>query len=113
MFNQLFSKIEALFKNANATGVQHLQTVFAPLAEINENLPSDILSFILSGQNPEILLQLNHLPDEKASALVDTPGTYKWYWTHVDISKSQEKLLKASIKARQLLNDDLFEYLNH
>ena len=113
MLNQLFSKIEALFKNANATGVQHLQTVFAPLAEINENLPSDILSFILSGQNPEILLQLNHLPDEKASALVDTPGTYKWYWTHVDISKSQEKLLKASIKARQLLNDDLFEYLNH
>ena len=111
MLNQLFSKIEALFKTANATGVQHLQGIFAPLAELDAQLPANVVGFILSGQNPEILLYLNNLPDEKASAFIDTPGTYKWYWTSVDLNKSQGKLLKTSIKARQNLNDNLFEYL--
>lgn len=139
MFSNFMSKIESLFsdkddkKNTSIAPPQGAETdeeirafnenqknqlkkvisVFLPLSEVEQGLEKAVTLFIFTGDNPEILLKLNQLPDEKASDLIGNPGTYEWYWTQIQHSKAQEKLKNQSIKSRNLLNDDLFNTLSN
>ncbi len=128
MLNNFMSKLETLFSNkghqqnnevihtfneTQKNNVKKVLSVFLPLSEIEEGLEQAISLFIFTGENPEILLKLNQLPDEKASDLIGSPGTYEWYWTNIELNKAQEKLKNQSIKSRQQLNDDLFDTLNN
>lgn len=128
MLNNFMSTLEALFSNKDhqqnneaihafnetqKNNVKKVLSVFLPLSEIEEGLEQAITLFIFTGENPEILLKLNQLPDEKASDLIGSPGTYEWYWTNIELNKAQEKLKNQSIKSRQQLNHVLFDTLNN
>ncbi len=135
MLNELFNKIESLFskKNDKSTEpkqtdnskeiqdyneqltqkVQQIYQVFVPLAEIEPNLHKDVVMFIFEGNNPEVLLKLQQLPDDKALALLACPGTYNWFSPTYNLTKNQEKLAQASHKARHTLYGYLFEYLSN
>lgn len=135
MLSNFMSKLENLFSNTenkqnNATEesspntemqeynqkmvdtIKPLYDVFKVLNEVDESLMKRIIPYIIEAEAPEILLQLNQLPDEKASDLLGHPGTYEWYWTQIHLSKAQEKLKNQSIKARKQLNNHLFETLS-
>ena len=136
MLSNFMSKIESLFSNkdnkqnnsnqeqSQDTDIQEynqkmvetikpLYEVFKVLNEVDENLMKSIIAYIVEAEEPQILLKLNQLPDEKASDLIGHPGTYEWYWSQTQLSKAQEKLKNQSIKARKQLNDHLFTTLNH
>ncbi|TCM61808.1 HEAT repeat protein [Acinetobacter calcoaceticus] len=111
MLNQLFAKIESLISKSNTRTTALLQPILAPLAEIDAQLPADCMAFILKGEHAEVLMSLQHLPDDKACALLGKPGTYRYFWPQANISKAQEKLAKASTKARKELYEALFDLL--
>ena len=99
MFSNFMSKIESLFsdkddkKNTSTAPPQGAETdeeirafnenqknqlkkvisVFLPLSEVEQGLEKAITLFIFTGDNPEILLKLNQLLDEKASDLIGNP----------------------------------------
>ena len=135
MFNQLFSKIESLFsksENKEATKtietktqegvdqynedfqkkVEALYKIFLPLTEIEQDLHKEVLAFIVEGDNPNVLLKLNQLPDEKALFLLGKPGTYGWYWGNIQLDKKQNKLAENSLQARRQFYGKMFEYLD-
>lgn len=143
MLNQLMSKIESLFSspdhkqnNQNQQSTQEANTeqqatkpqeynqklvdtikplyeIFKVLNEVDDSLMKNIIPFIIEGTNPQFLLQLSQLPDEKAADLLGYPGTYEWYWTQIQLTKTQEKLKKQSIKSRKQLSDHLFDTLSN
>lgn len=135
MFNQLFSKIESLFsksENKEATKtietktqesvdqynvdfqrkVEALYKIFLPLTEIEQNLHKEVLAFIVEGDNPNVLLKLNQLPDEKALLLLGKPGTYAWYWGNIQLGKKQNKLTENALQDRRRFYGKMFEYLD-
>ncbi|MEG0488744.1 MAG: HEAT repeat domain-containing protein, partial [Acinetobacter sp.] len=93
-------KVEAVYK------------IFLPLAEIEQDLHKEVLTFIFEGENPNVLLKLNSLPDEKALFLLGKPGTYAWYWSNIQLDKKQNKLAENSIQARRQFYGKMFEYLD-
>lgn len=112
MFENFRNKLNQLLKPQDQATLDLLQTILVPLAEIDQKLPEQVLSFILEGQYADVLLTLQQQNDEQASALLGSPGTYSWYWTSNDLSKAQEKLLKASQNARYKLYINIFETLD-
>ena len=138
MFNQLFSKIESLFsKTENRETAKDTQTteheaqqsidqynenfqkkveavykIFLPLAEIEQDLHKEVLTFIFEGENPNVLLKLNSLPDEKALLLLGKPGTYAWYWGNIQLGKKQNKLAENALQDRRRFYGKMFEYLD-
>ncbi|MFU8925841.1 DUF4132 domain-containing protein [Acinetobacter puyangensis] len=111
MFENLMHKLGQLINPKDQVTLDLLHTLVAPLAEIDQNLPEQALSFIIDGQHAEILLTLQQQPNDQASALLGNPGTYSWYWASHNLSKAQEKLVKAGQNARYKLYIDIFEKL--
>ena len=124
MFNQLKSKLSSIFSQTqnDAENIQadealkhkikNMYKIFNPLTEIQADLDKEVTSFIFEGENPEILLKLQNLPDEKALFLLGKPGTYSWYWSNIQLDKKQTKLSENSVQARRQFYGNLFEDLD-
>lgn len=112
MFQNLMNKLNQFLNPQDEVTLQLLGTIAAPLAEIEQTLPEKVVEFIISGSHPDVLLTLDQQPNDKAAALLGSPGTYNWYWSSTQITKPQEKLRKASEKARYKLYSYLLTHLN-
>lgn len=141
MFNQLKSKLGSIFSKAedatkdqqeqnNTTDsteeiqaynealkikVEKVYKIFNCLAEIEPKLDQEVTLFILEGSNPEILLKLQQLPNEKALLLLGKPGTYSWYWpqNQQTLDKRQDKIATEATRIRHAYYGEILNELDH
>ena len=64
---------------------KHLQESLVLLAVFDESLPKRTLNYVLTGENPEILFELNKLDASKAAVYFDKPGTLEWWYAHNNV----------------------------
>ncbi|EKT62984.1 DUF4132 domain-containing protein [Providencia burhodogranariea] len=83
---------------------QYLQQALLPFAFFDKELPKQILEYVLDGNNPGILVQLNQLAKDEVAGLLNKPGTIDWWWPSVNSNLEQySKLARQSLNARHKL----------
>lgn len=112
MFSNIMNKLSHLIQSKNQTSIQLLQKVIAPLAQIEAELPEKIFAFILSGEQAEVLMTLQHDRTDKAYALLGHPGHYGWSYAASYLNKKELEQLKPSEKARYQLYENIFSELD-
>lgn len=113
MSNMLFTSIVNLFKNFTEPQGKLLQQMVEPLAKIDEALATDSMAFIVDGEHADVLMRLQQYHNDKPGLLLGKPGTFSYYWGQVELSKEEEKLAKASDRARKTLYEKLFNTLSN
>ena len=113
MQDMTYMQINELFAPFSLDTAQNLQDIFKPLVDIDADLPAQTLKFVITGENPEILLVFQKLPDDQATALLGNPGTYNWYRPNFHINRQQEHMAYHSQNARQKLYGVIFDELDH
>ena len=72
----LLEKLRSLFpSNDKTTAFNALSTLVAPLADIDASYPERVLSYIFTGDNADILLEMHQGSDDRAGALLAFPST--------------------------------------
>ncbi|WP_265694063.1 DUF4132 domain-containing protein [Providencia rustigianii] len=85
-------------------GLQYLQETLLPLAAFEESLPKELFDYVIEGKSPEILMKLGQLDKEKATVLLDKPGTVDWWWPGNNFDANPySKLIRQSKNARHKL----------
>lgn len=109
-----FEKIKALTqprdKDEKLT-VEQLNTILMPLFEIDNSYPERILNYILTGEDAQILLELQNRSDDKAGVLMSFPGTVAYHWGSYNASDKEGKIIAKSINARNQFYQRLFKAL--
>lgn len=83
---------------------KHLQESLVLLAVFDESLPKRTLNYVLTGENPEILFELNKLDASKAAVYFDKPGTLEWWYAHNNVNTGQySKVITQGLNARHKL----------
>ena len=76
----ILEKLSSFFKLSDkTTAFDALSTFVSPLATLNNEYPDRILSYIFTGNDADILLELHSRSDDRASELLDHPGSYNRY----------------------------------
>lgn len=114
--------MQTFFDNMDATSLlrntddnmvlKELGSIFRPLSEISEDYPEQVLTYLLTGNNPHILTDLQSRTDDKAGSLLGFPGTVSYYWGTYDPSKKQQRLVTQSKNARHRLYKRIFTALH-
>lgn len=82
---------------------KYLQESLILLAVFEETLPKRALNYVLTGENPEILFELNQLDASKAAVYFHRAGTLDWWYTgNVDTGK-YSKVITQGLNARHKL----------
>lgn len=114
--------MQTFFDNMDATSLlrntddnmvlKELGSIFRPLSEISEDYPEQVLTYLLTGNNPHILTDLQSRTDDKAGSLLGFPGTVSYHWGTYDPSKKQQRLVTQSKNARHRLYKRIFTALH-
>ncbi|MTC28165.1 DUF4132 domain-containing protein [Providencia alcalifaciens] len=91
-------------EKGSTAGLQYLQESLLPLAAFEESLPKALFDYVIDGKSPEILIKLGQLDKEKATILLDKPGTVDWWWgSHSFDANPYTKLIRQGKNARHKL----------
>lgn len=82
---------------------KHLQESLVLLAVFDEGLPKRALNYVLTGENPEVLFELNKLDASKAAVYFDKPGTLEWWYAHGVNTGKYSKIITQGLNARHKL----------
>lgn len=104
MLENLFRTFESWMGNTmDKALVEQLHHIAAPLQFIDTALPEAVVGYLLTGENAQILQQLQQRNDDLAAVLLHKPASMSWWWpNNVDeaLIKKSQKLTSQSIKAR-------------
>lgn len=92
--------------------VEQLTAILAPLANVDESYPQRILSYIVSADDPNILLELQNRSDDKAGVLMNFPGTVGYYWGSYRPTDKEDKQVANSVKIRDKFYQRIFKALS-
>ena len=90
MLDKLKQMAQSLLGDKPAISQEIITEAFLPLAIINEAYPKKVVSYILTGEHADILIDLAQLQDDRFPAVLDAPGSLIWWYPSAQIS---EKLL--------------------
>lgn len=110
----LFNKVKALIQPQNKNDkltLEQLNTILTPLLEVDQSYPERLLSYIVDGDDAQILLELQNRNDDKAGALIGFPGTLAYHWGSYNVSEKEQRLTAKSINARNQFYQRLFNAL--
>nr|WP_314265027.1 DUF4132 domain-containing protein [uncultured Moellerella sp.] len=103
----MIKKIFELFslfgdKDVSATE-KYLQESLLPLAIFNDQLPTRVFNYILTGASPEVLYELTQLDASKAATYLNKPGNLDWWYGGNISTKEYDKMMKQALNARHKL----------
>lgn len=110
-----FEKIKSMTNLASKEdklAVEQLTAILAPLANVDESYPQRILSYIVSADDPNILLELQNRSDDKAGVLMNFPGTVGYYWGSYRPTDKEDKQVANSVKIRDKFYQRIFKALS-
>ncbi|HGN1705126.1 TPA: DUF4132 domain-containing protein [Providencia rettgeri] len=100
----LFDLLSIFGKKESQVAKQYLQETILPLSVFDKELPKTVLDYVLDGKSPEVLVKLSQLDSEKATILLDKPGTIDWWWGGNNFNTGQyNKLIRQGANARHKL----------
>lgn len=108
LFQSVKDQEEKYFNSDDKQTLGYLKTILTQLEFIDEQYPARALSYILSGQDVEFLIELMHRPNNKAGALIGGPAIYPWYHGYPSLNKQESKQLKNIAHARFHLYSKFF-----
>ncbi|MEQ4925198.1 DUF4132 domain-containing protein [Proteus hauseri] len=82
---------------------KYLQESLVLLATFDEELPKRALNYVLTGENPEVLFELNKLDASTAAVYFDKPGTLEWWYAHSVNTGKYSKVITQGLNARHKL----------
>ncbi|AYG99605.1 DUF4132 domain-containing protein [Pectobacterium parmentieri] len=115
MIRKLFD-LFPFFGNKDITPTEKLlQESLLPLAEFDKTLPEKLFDYVMSGTEPEVVYTLNQLDADKATVLLDKPGTVDWWYVQNNSFNSNEynKIIRQAINSRYKLYSEVGKELTN